>query len=126
MQGLLLRLSTLDADAESAVRVIAYFDSLVRNHASVSVLLQATARLTQCPVGLADVRAVEELSRRPYGAEALEAVRALCAEGSVRRAAAAVHLHHSSLAARIARAEAVLGWSGDFARAAASSGSMFG
>ncbi|WP_063767669.1 PucR family transcriptional regulator [Streptosporangium roseum] len=329
MQGLLLRLSTLDADAESAVRVIAYFDSLVRNHASVSVLLQATARLTQCPVGLvdsvtgrrmrvsspggaversdatagppagrplgsslgsvwieregqahgldeivlerfagaaevtleraaalaqagndpalvelvlsadageaeraralrllgfgpaarvqvlagpagdgaalaahlraaghhartarmgdtaavlvspevdrlpetwrvgvgppvdgagvagswtgartalrftgphpadrvvnwadlgalalfathvpdeaisglADVRAVEELSRRPYGAEALEAVRALCAEGSVRRAAAAVHLHHSSLAARIARAEAVLGFS---------------
>ncbi|WP_207620896.1 hypothetical protein [Streptosporangium minutum] len=54
MEGLLLRLSTLDADAESAVRVIAYFDSLVRNHASVSVLLQATARLTQCPVGLVD------------------------------------------------------------------------
>ncbi|MDP9865879.1 MULTISPECIES: helix-turn-helix domain-containing protein [Streptosporangium] len=61
--------------------------------------------------GLADVRAVEELSRRPYGAEALDAVRALCAEGSVRRAAAAVHLHHSSLAARLARAEAVLGFS---------------
>ncbi|GAA2879782.1 helix-turn-helix domain-containing protein [Streptosporangium fragile] len=60
---------------------------------------------------LPDVRAAEELSRRPYGAEALEAVRALCAAGTVRRAAAAVHLHHSSLAARIARAEAVLGFS---------------
>ncbi len=60
---------------------------------------------------LPDVRAVEELARRPYGAEALEAVRALCAEGTVRRAAVAVHLHHSSLAARIARAEAVLGFS---------------
>ncbi|MFC7105544.1 hypothetical protein ACFQQB_37050 [Nonomuraea rubra] len=48
MQGLLLRLSTLDADAESAVRVIAYFDSLVRDHVSVPVLLTATARLTQC------------------------------------------------------------------------------
>ncbi|GII03912.1 helix-turn-helix domain-containing protein [Planobispora takensis] len=60
---------------------------------------------------LPDVRAVEELSRLPYGAEALEAVRALCAHGSVRRAAAAVHLHHSSLAGRIARAEAVLGFS---------------
>ncbi|TYB61452.1 PucR family transcriptional regulator [Nonomuraea sp. PA05] len=54
MQGLLLRLSTLDTDAESAVRVIAYFDSLVRDHVSVPVLLTATARLTQCPVGLLD------------------------------------------------------------------------
>ncbi|MFD0479441.1 hypothetical protein ACFQ0B_73240 [Nonomuraea thailandensis] len=54
MQGLLLRLSTLDADAESAVRVIAYFDSLLRDHVSVPVLLKATARLTQCPVGLLD------------------------------------------------------------------------
>ncbi|MFI6458440.1 PucR family transcriptional regulator [Streptosporangium amethystogenes] len=60
---------------------------------------------------LADVRAVEELSRQPYGTEALEAVRALCAEGTIRRAAVAVHLHHSSLAARITRAEAVLGFS---------------
>ncbi|MEV4806136.1 helix-turn-helix domain-containing protein [Nonomuraea sp. NPDC049421] len=50
MQGLLLRLSTLDADAESAVRVI-------------------------------------------------------------RGAAAALHPHHSSLAARVARAESVLGFS---------------
>ncbi|MEU4228408.1 helix-turn-helix domain-containing protein [Nonomuraea sp. NPDC026600] len=54
MRGLLLRLSTLDTDAESAVRVIAYFDSLVRDHVSVPVLLSATARLTQCPVGLLD------------------------------------------------------------------------
>ncbi|MEU6712746.1 helix-turn-helix domain-containing protein [Nonomuraea sp. NPDC046802] len=54
MQGLLLRLSTLDADAESAVRVIAYFDSLVRDHVSVPVLLTATARLAQCPAGLFD------------------------------------------------------------------------
>lgn len=52
MQGLLLRLSSLDSDAESAVRVIAYFDSLVRDHATVPVMLQATARLAQCPVGL--------------------------------------------------------------------------
>ncbi|WP_219463830.1 helix-turn-helix domain-containing protein [Nonomuraea rhizosphaerae] len=57
MQGLLLRLSTLDSDAESAVRVIAYFDSLVRDHVSVPTLLAATARLTQCPVGLFDAQA---------------------------------------------------------------------
>jgi sugar diacid utilization regulator len=60
---------------------------------------------------LADVQALEKLARMPNGAEALAAVRALCAEGSVRRAAAAVHLHHSSMAGRIARAEAVLGYS---------------
>ncbi|MGV9307541.1 helix-turn-helix domain-containing protein [Nonomuraea sp. NPDC003727] len=54
MQGLLLRLSALDTGAESAVRVIAYFDSLVRDHAGVATLLQATATLAQCPVGLFD------------------------------------------------------------------------
>ncbi|MGW4473239.1 helix-turn-helix domain-containing protein [Nonomuraea sp. NPDC004354] len=54
MQGLLLRLSALDTGAESAVRVIAYFDSLVRDHVGVATLLQATATLAQCPVGLFD------------------------------------------------------------------------
>ncbi|ETK31456.1 hypothetical protein MPTA5024_34915, partial [Microbispora sp. ATCC PTA-5024] len=54
MQGLLLRLSGLDADAESAVRVIAYFDSLVRDHVTVRGMAQATARLAQCPAGFAD------------------------------------------------------------------------
>ena len=84
----------------------------VVNWADLGALALFAAHVPQEAIaGLADVRAVEELSRRPYGAEAMEAVRALCAEGSVRRAAVAVHLHHSSLAARIARAEAVLGFS---------------
>ncbi|MFC5831071.1 helix-turn-helix domain-containing protein [Nonomuraea insulae] len=81
MQGLLLRLSTLDADAESAVRVIAYFDSLVRDHVSVPVLLTATARLTQCPVGLLDAATGRRTRTRPDGSvdtpAALEAVREL-------------------------------------------------
>ncbi|SEF57232.1 Sugar diacid utilization regulator [Nonomuraea solani] len=68
MQGLLLRLSTLDADAESAVRVIAYFDSLVRGHVSVPVLLKATARLTQCPVGLFDAATGRRTRTSPGGA----------------------------------------------------------
>jgi hypothetical protein len=55
---------------------------------------------------LADVRSMERL-----GGEARAAVRALCAEGSVRRSATVLHLHHSSMAARIARAESVLGFS---------------
>ncbi|MFI7639388.1 helix-turn-helix domain-containing protein [Nonomuraea sp. NPDC049400] len=68
MQGLLLRLSTLDADAESAVRVIAYFDSLVRDHVSVPVLLAATARLAQCPVGLLDAATGRRTRTSPGGA----------------------------------------------------------
>ncbi|MEV0620321.1 helix-turn-helix domain-containing protein [Nonomuraea sp. NPDC050404] len=67
MQGLLLRLSTLDADAESAVRVIAYFDSLVRDHVSVPVLLTATARLAQCPVGLFDAATGRRTRTSPGG-----------------------------------------------------------
>ncbi|MEV0352603.1 helix-turn-helix domain-containing protein [Nonomuraea sp. NPDC050680] len=67
MQGLLLRLSTLDTDAESAVRVIAYFDSLVRDHVSVPVLLSATAHLTQCPVGLLDAATGRATRRHPGG-----------------------------------------------------------
>ncbi|MFI7692372.1 helix-turn-helix domain-containing protein [Nonomuraea sp. NPDC049655] len=67
MQGLLLRLSTLDTDAESAVRVIAYFDSLVRDHVTVPVLLAATARLARCPVGLDDATTGRRLRTGPDG-----------------------------------------------------------
>ncbi|MGW0193811.1 helix-turn-helix domain-containing protein [Nonomuraea sp. NPDC003201] len=68
MQGLLLKLSTLDADAESAVRVIAYFDSLLRDHVSVPTLLSATARLAQCPVGLLDAATGRRTRTSPRGA----------------------------------------------------------
>ncbi|MEV4368840.1 helix-turn-helix domain-containing protein [Nonomuraea sp. NPDC049637] len=70
MQGLLLRLSTLDTDAESAVRVIAYFDSLVRDHVTVPVLLAATARLARCPVGLHDATTGRRLRTGPDGRSA--------------------------------------------------------
>ncbi|MER7428011.1 helix-turn-helix domain-containing protein [Nonomuraea rubra] len=80
MQGLLLRLSTLDADAESAVRVIAYFDSLVRDHVSVPVLLTATARLTQCPVGLFDAATGRRTRVRADGSSDTPAVPASARE----------------------------------------------
>jgi hypothetical protein len=68
VQGLLLRLSTLDTDAESAVRVIAYFDSLLRDHVSVPVLMAAVARLARCPVGLLDPATGRNLRTFPGGA----------------------------------------------------------
>lgn len=52
MKGLLLQLSALDAGAESAVRVIAYFDALVAARADAASLVRATAALAECGAGL--------------------------------------------------------------------------
>ncbi|MFB9323894.1 PucR family transcriptional regulator, partial [Cryptosporangium minutisporangium] len=52
MKGLLLRLSALDADAEAAVRVIAYFDALVEHRATAAALVRATAGLAECGCGI--------------------------------------------------------------------------
>jgi hypothetical protein len=60
--GLLLRLSALDADAASALRVIGFFDVLVEQSASVDVILQRTAALAGCAVGVR--RADSSVGRR--------------------------------------------------------------
>lgn len=52
MFGLLQRLSALDADAASALRVIGFFDALVEHGASIDVILRQTAILTECLVGV--------------------------------------------------------------------------
>ncbi|HEY0501711.1 MAG TPA: helix-turn-helix domain-containing protein [Kutzneria sp.] len=52
MRGLLLRLSALDSDAASAVRVISFFDALVAQHAGPERLVASTAQLAECPAGL--------------------------------------------------------------------------
>lgn len=54
MKGLLLRLSTLDADAENAVRVIGFFDKLVSGRVTLRTLVRETARLAECSAGVAD------------------------------------------------------------------------
>ncbi|WBB61604.1 helix-turn-helix domain-containing protein [Streptomyces sp. WMMC500] len=55
------------------------------------------------------VRALAELAARDGGGSAVAALDAFCRTGSLRRAAAELHLHHSSVAARLARAEEALG-----------------
>lgn len=40
----------------------------------------------------------------------LEAAEALCRNGSLRQAAASLHMHHSTVATRIARVEQKMGW----------------
>ncbi|WP_049580245.1 helix-turn-helix domain-containing protein [Streptomyces sp. SBT349] len=56
------------------------------------------------------VRALAELAGRDGGELSIAALAAFCETGSLRRAATALHLHHSSVAARLAGAEAALGW----------------
>ncbi|WP_234036582.1 helix-turn-helix domain-containing protein [Rhodococcus sp. P-2] len=52
MQGLMYRLAELDADSAGLVRVIDYFDSLVRHGADTASLLRASAQLADCVVGI--------------------------------------------------------------------------
>jgi hypothetical protein len=52
MQGLLLRLSQLDADAENAVRVIGFFDRQITERVSLDSVVRNTAALAECPVGI--------------------------------------------------------------------------
>ncbi|MGW6929107.1 PucR family transcriptional regulator [Lentzea sp. NPDC054927] len=62
-----------------------------------------------------DVRALDRLAAEPHGADTVATLDALCANGSVRKAAAAVHRHHSTMTTRLARAESVLGFEVDSA-----------
>jgi sugar diacid utilization regulator len=58
----------------------------------------------------ASVRALREMAGSPTGAEDLHVLRVFLRCGSLRQAAAALHMHHSSVAARLARLESRLGW----------------
>ncbi|MGR6999998.1 helix-turn-helix domain-containing protein [Yinghuangia aomiensis] len=57
-----------------------------------------------------ELAAVEAYAARPGGEGDLAAVEAFCRSGSLRGAAAHLHLHHSSVADRVARAGRALGW----------------
>jgi PucR-like helix-turn-helix protein len=60
-----------------------------------------------------DVMALDRLAAEPHGADTVAVLDALCATGSARKAAAALHRHHSTLPARLAHAESVLGFALD-------------
>jgi len=82
MKGLLLQLSALDSDAESAVRVIGFFDALMTDRAELTTLLRSTAALAECPVGVdapgrglvlrADPSGIIDLDGPPAGADLRE------------------------------------------------------
>jgi hypothetical protein len=54
MKDLAVRLAALDADAGAALRVIAYFDSLVEARAGLQSIVRGAAVLADCPVRLTD------------------------------------------------------------------------
>ncbi|WP_420341095.1 PucR family transcriptional regulator [Streptomyces xinghaiensis] len=57
-----------------------------------------------------EVRALAELAAGEGGGTGIAALAAFCRTGSLRQAAAELHLHHSSVAARLAHVEETLGW----------------
>jgi hypothetical protein len=55
VRGLLLRLSSLDADVESAIRLISFFDSLLEQEVKLDELLRSAAIVADCAVGVQDL-----------------------------------------------------------------------
>ncbi|MFI7275991.1 PucR family transcriptional regulator [Streptomyces sp. NPDC049879] len=85
-------------------------DEVVVDHAELgplALLAEVPAARLRAEPG---VRALAELAEGDGGALGVEALAAFCRTGSLRRAAAALHLHHSSVAARLAVVEGALGW----------------
>lgn len=58
-----------------------------------------------------DVRRLDVLAAEPGGAETIRTLVAVAATESLRKAATVVHLHHTSVAQKVARAEQILGFS---------------
>ncbi|MEV5651132.1 helix-turn-helix domain-containing protein [Nocardia sp. NPDC052254] len=79
--------------------------------------LGSLALLGELPVGrllgTSDVVRINEFAGTESGAVAVDTLEAFCVFGSLRRTAAELHLHHSTVAARIAQVEAVMGWDVD-------------
>ncbi|MGW2665184.1 PucR family transcriptional regulator [Nocardia tengchongensis] len=79
--------------------------------------LGALELLADLPVqrllGTADVMRISEFAATEAGALAVDTLEAFCVFGTLRRTATELHLHHSTVAARIAQVEAVMGWDVD-------------
>lgn len=81
-------------------------------HDRLGGLAAIAARLRPEDIALvADVAALDRLAAEPHGDDVLAVLVAFCATGSTRKAAARVHRHHSTIAARLSHAERRLGFS---------------
>nr|WP_246597951.1 helix-turn-helix domain-containing protein [Nocardia tengchongensis] len=79
--------------------------------------LGALELLADLPVqrllGTADVMRISDFAATEAGALAVDTLEAFCVFGTLRRTATELHLHHSTVAARITQVEAVMGWDVD-------------
>lgn len=57
-----------------------------------------------------DVARINAIASKPAGAHDVDTTEAFCVLGSLRRTATQLHLHHSTVAARIAHVESAMGW----------------
>lgn len=57
-----------------------------------------------------DVARINAIAAKPAGAHDVDTTEAFCVLGSLRRTATQLHLHHSTVAARIAHVESAMGW----------------
>ncbi|MBO2457730.1 helix-turn-helix domain-containing protein [Actinomadura violacea] len=100
--------------ARSALRFTTLGEGLpaVVRHDRLGGLAAIAARLRPEDIAqVADVAALDRLAGEPHGGDVLDVLVAFCATGSTRKAAARVHRHHSTIAARLAHAERRLGFS---------------
>jgi sugar diacid utilization regulator len=82
----------------------------VVDHDSLGVL-SALADVSPTRLGCEhDVVALDALAATDNGALDVGALEAFCLTGSLRQAAQILYLHHSTVAARLARVEKALGW----------------
>ncbi|MBF9351034.1 PucR family transcriptional regulator [Mycobacteroides chelonae] len=57
-----------------------------------------------------DVARIDQIASTPAGAVEVDTLEALCQFGTLRRTAAELHVHHSTVAARIQHVEQLMGW----------------
>lgn len=67
MRGLILQLANLDSEAEAKIRVIDFFDTLLRNHATLDDVLRSTAGLSGTFVGIRLMGSNEEIAYNGSG-----------------------------------------------------------
>ncbi|MGC7102912.1 helix-turn-helix domain-containing protein [Amycolatopsis lurida] len=96
--------------ASTAVRFAGHGPRVVRWDDLGAVAVLASLRPADI-AEVADVATLDRLAEESGGKDTIDVLTAFCATDSVRKAAAKVYRHHSTVAARLAAAEARLGFS---------------
>jgi hypothetical protein len=95
--------------ARTAVRFAGHGPRVVRWDELGALAVLASLRQDDI-AEVADVAALDRIAAEPAGADTIGVLTAFCATDSVRKAAASVYRHHSTIAARLAHAEERLGF----------------